>query len=293
MSLLIGALALGLSGGVLYGMIAFAVVWLYKCTGVVNFAQGAMATLSAFLVWNLVSEHGLPGWLAVLCALAAGAVTGILCYLLVIRINDGAPSENMLMRTLALFLLISAALDHEWGANSPYTFPKLLPSGSAFQVGGATITWLSVTTILLGLLCAVVAWVFFKKTRWGLLFLALADNADAATVVGVPVRKLSAMAWGVSGLVAVLVGVLVASSTLLSVSLTDPYLLFALAAAVLGGLDSMEGAMLGGMLVGVIDSIGTVYFGKDVATLLVFFVFLLTLLYRPRGILGRPNLQRV
>ncbi|QCB97976.1 hypothetical protein E5206_14520 [Arthrobacter sp. PAMC25564] len=102
MSLLIGALALGLSGGVLYGMIAFAVVWLYKCTGVVNFAQGAMATLSAFLVWNLVSEHGLPGWLAVLCALAAGAVTGILCYLLVIRINDGAPSENMLMRTLAL-----------------------------------------------------------------------------------------------------------------------------------------------------------------------------------------------
>ena len=293
MSLLLGALITGVALGVLIGLLGFSIVLLHKATGVANFAQGAFATVAAFISLEIAARSGL-GMLAsaAVCVVVMAAV-GCLVYLGLMRPADTAGSLNLTIRTLALFLLLTSATRLIWSHGQPFSFESVVPRAAAFSVGGAPVSWLTITTILVGGLLAAAMRVFFARTRTGLTFLALAANVDVARLLGVRARRLTMIAWAFSAAVAVVVAVLIAPVSLVSTEMMDVYLLLGFAAAVVGGLDSLGGVFAGGLVVGLSSSVTSVYVNSETSVLVVFSIVLAMLVVRPQGIFGSPTMERL
>lgn len=286
MTLFASALISGISIGLLYALLAFVIVFLHKTTGVANFAQGNISTLTVFLVFAFIRNLNFGLLLAVLIGIPLSAAVGAAAYGLGLRINDDAGRLNLTIRTLAIYLLVAALIDRFWGIGQPFTFPSLLPR-SALHPWGVTITVAALITIGLTLGLVVVFSVFLNRTKTGLMLRAMADDADAATLLGVPTRRLTTVAWAISGVLSLVVGLLVAPDASLTTNLMQVFLLFAFTAAVVGGLNSLPGTLVGGIAVGVVDNIASVYSSSDVAVLAVFLLLVITLLLRPAGIFGR------
>ena len=291
MELLWSGVVAGVIAGILYGLLAFAIVWLYKSTGVVNFAQGALATLAGFLVWQGASSTG-QVWVAVLAAVVGMSVVCAVIYLLIVRPRPGE-HVNMIMRTLGVYLLLHAVINLWWGAGQPFTFPRLVPQGRAMTVLGVSLSWVSVATLVAAALLVAGFGLMFRRTRTGLLFLGLAERPDIARLLGVRVHRLSLLAWVIAGLIALAVGILLAPRALLTTDMTDPYLLLAFTAAIVGGLDSLLGALVGGVVVGVTTSVTTIYISSDMAMIVVFALFLVFLTARPQGFFGSSVRERL
>jgi len=286
MTLFASALISGISIGLLYALLAFVIVFLHKTTGVANFAQGNISTLTVFLVFAFIRNLNFGLLLAVLIGIPLSAAVGAAAYGLGLRINDDAGRLNLTIRTLAIYLLVAALIDRFWGIGQPFTFPSLLPR-SALHPWGVMITVAALITIGLTLGLVVVFSVFLNRTKTGLMLRAMADDADAATLLGVPTRRLTTVAWAISGVLSLVVGLLVAPDASLTTNLMQVFLLFAFTAAVVGGLNSLPGTLVGGIAVGVVDNIASVYSSSDVAVLAVFLLLVITLLLRPAGIFGR------
>ena len=294
MDLFFGGIVAGLTGGVAYGLLAFAVVWLYKASGIANFAQGAMATAAAFFVWAIAdSSAGLGKVFSLALGACAAMLLGGIVYVVVIRPRVDAGPVNIIMRTLGVYLLIQAALNIFWSDGQPFTFPEIIPEGRAFSALGVSVSWLTVVAIILAAALATIFAIFFKRTRLGLLFLGLAERPEIARLLGVRTTLLTFVAWLMAGAIALFVGIMVAPSALLTTGMTDPYLLFAFAAAIIGGLNSLSGSLVGGLIVGVVNSLTTIYSSSDVAFLAVFAIFLLTLTIRPQGLFGHAVDERL
>ena len=290
MQLLLAGLVSGVAVGALYGLLGFAIVMLLKATGTANFAQGALATLGAFLVYELVQRAGLPFWQAFLLVGPVMALVGAGLYALAMRPNDDADHLNGIIRTLALSLLIVGAINREWAAGQPFAFPTVISGNAAFVLGGVTVSWLTVGTVGVACLLALFfAW-FFHRTAVGLQFLALAERADISLLLGVRTRQLTATAWGMAALISLVTGVLVAPRTLLSSDMMDFYLLYAFTAAVIGGLTSTWGVFVGGVLVGCVDNLCTIYSGPDFGVVAVFLLLIAVLLLKPSGLFGDRSL---
>jgi branched-chain amino acid transport system permease protein len=288
--LLIGGIISGVAVGALYGLLGFAVIMLLKATSVANFAQGALATLGAFIVYELVQTFGLSFWVAFVIAVPVMALIGAALYTVALRPNDDADHLNFIIRTLALSLLIIGAVNREWASGQPFTFPTVISGDAAFVVGGVAVSWLTIGTIVIAAaLASGFAW-FFYRTRLGLMFLGVADRPDIATLLGIRTRRLTAVAWAMAAIISLVTGVLVAPRTLLSSDMMDFYLLYSFTAAVIGGLTSMWGVFLGGVLVGCVDNLVTIYAGPDLGTIAVFILLITVLLLRPSGIFGDKSL---
>jgi len=290
MQLFLGGIISGIAVGALYGLLGFAVIILLKATGVPNFAQGAQATLAAFIVYELVQSFHLSFWLAFVAAVPLVAISGAVFYALALRPNDDADHLNFIIRTLALSLLIIGAVNAKWAAGQPFTFPRVISGDAAFVLAGVSVSWLTIGTILIALsLASGFAW-FFYRTPLGLQFLGVADRPDIATLLGVRTRRLTAIAWALAALISLVTGVLVAPRTLLSSDMMDFYLLYSFTAAVIGGLTSMWGVFVGGLLVGCVNNLVTIYAGPDLGTIAVFLLLIAVLLLRPAGIFGDASL---
>jgi branched-chain amino acid transport system permease protein len=225
----------------------------------------------------------------ILAAAAAGGAS----YLLVIRPRDEADHLNTTMRTLGLYLLLFAYVNYRWAVGQPFSFPSIFPDGVAFTLGGNGITWTTVGTIVVaGLLSAFFAW-FFRRTRLGLLFLGMASRPEIAELLGVATRRLTLLAWMAAAMVSLVVALLIAPVALLTTDMMDPFLLLAFTAAIVGGLTSMVGVFLGGLVIGVMDNLVTVYWNGDSAMLAVFGLLILVLLVKPEGLLGTRSAERV
>ncbi len=292
MGLLAAAIVSGLAIGLLYGLFALSIVILYKATGVANFAQGNVATLFAFVVYFLAQEVGLLAALAVGVVIAG--VGGAAIYLLTLRVRDSAGGLNLTIRTLALYLLIFALINRYWTGGQPYRFPQFqfLPDGAA-SFFGAQIAYTTFQVLVASALFAGAFVWFFHRTRLGLLFTGLAENADTARLLGVSSRRMTAVAWAMASVVALFVGVLTAQTDLLFAEMMDLFLLYAFASAIIGGgLTSLPGAFLGGALVGVIVNVSAVYGGSDFSIITVFVVLIVLLIVRPHGLLGKAAEER-
>lgn len=286
------AVLTGLTTGLLYGLLGFAIVALFKMTGVANSAAGSIATLGATVALKASQTWGLSTPLAVLLAIATTAAAGVTAYWLVMRFRDDVDHLSLTVRTVGLFLLAQGLLEKWLGPGQPFAFPALLPDIS-LTIGGVRLASSTLLFPVVAAVCLALFGIFFRSTRTGLLMRGMASDVSTATLLGADTRRLSAAAWGLTAGLAAVVGVLAAPSQLVSSDMLTGWLLFVFAGVVIGGLTSLAGAVIGGVTVGVVQGVAYQLAGNEVALLAVFALFLLTLQVRPQGIFGRPVMERL
>lgn len=292
MGLLLGGIVNGLTVGVLYSLIGFAAVVLYKSTGVANFALGVLATTSVFAGYQ-ASAHQDEKLVRVAIAVGFAAVLGAVVYLLVLRPNESVGHLNLTVRTFGIYLAATAALNATWAVGQPFQFPTLFSLEKAFSVGDATVTWNTVGSLAVAAILILSFVAVFRYTDIGLLFVATAARPEISRLLGVKVKRLTLIAWVASTMLGACVGLLIAPTALLSSDMLEPYLLLGFSAAVIGGLTSLYGVLAAGIGLGLISTIANLYLNTDLGALIVFAILLLTLVIRPYGLFGTPTIERL
>jgi len=283
----------GLAAGSIYGALALALVLVYRATGMINFAQGLLAVASTYIAWS-VWRAGSPLIAAVVLAVAAALVLGAFTERVVIRRFEGGPPHTAVVATIALLILINGLTGSIWGYVSQ-PFPSLFPSGTV-TVGGVVLAIPSLATTGVLIVVVVLLQLLFLRTRLGLALRAVADNADSSALSGLNVGRLLMVGWALAAALGALAGVLIAPKVYLDPTMMDTILVYALAAAVLGGLDSPLGAVVAAWIIGVTENLAGTYIPyvrddlKIGVPLVAMFVILLT---RPQGLFGRRKAARV
>jgi branched-chain amino acid transport system permease protein len=275
----------GLTVGLLYGLFALAIVVLYRSTGLINFALGGLATVPLFVVWELAASRGWPLVPATLVGGGVAIVLGIVAYLGAMRVRQDADAANLMMRTLALLMVLQAAVQDRWGQGQPFRFAlPLLPD--AVEVLGVRVPGTTLAAVVLAVVVIAGGRALFERTRLGLQLRAVADSRDIAALVGIRTAVTAGAAWAGAALVAFAAGALAAPNLMLSTYMFDGLLLYAFTAVVCAGLTSLGGALVVGIAVGLVGNVLSVYLGPEFALVCVFGILLLTLSTRPQGFFG-------
>jgi branched-chain amino acid transport system permease protein len=285
----------GVSLGASYALVALGFVVIYRSSQVINFAQGAMLLLGAYLISWLAVDVGLPFAVAVLGAMAALAAFGATFHRVALSRVAGQPTFVPVMITIGASIAVAAIVTAIFGSN-----PRVLgdPWGSSsFELGGVTITWVKLWGIVVTALALAVYFAIDRWTRWGLAMRATAGDEEATLSVGVPVRRVHALTWALAGALATLGGLFLAGfPSSPQPSLGDAALL-AFPAVVLGGLSSSAGAVIGGVLIGVVEVMTSGYapaaLGTNFYAVAPYVVMIALLLVRPYGLLGAAPAERL
>jgi branched-chain amino acid transport system permease protein len=282
----------GLATGSLYGALALAVVLIYRSTGIVNFAQGEMAMFSTFIAWGLL-EAGLPLAAALLGTLLFSFVAGMLIERVIIRPVEGGEVLTLVIVTLGLYILVNSAAGWIWGFNNR-AFPSMFGE-DRIEIGGVRITVESLAII--GVMIAVVGLIYllFTRTKIGLAIRAAAMNPESSRLSGISVGRTLMIGWGLAAAVGALAGILVAPRLFLDVNFMSGVLIYSFAAATLGGFDSPMGAVIGGWIIGVAETLASSYLdfiGSDLKILVPLAIIMLVLLVRPSGLFGSQEVAR-
>ena len=283
----------GLASGSIYALLALGIVIIYRSTGVVNFAQGEMATFTTFIAWTLI-DHGMGYWGAFGLTLLIAFAGGVALERVVIRPVERAPQLTVVIVTLGLLVLLNGLAATIWGSDvkefpSPFSTRPVHIGGVAFSIQDLGIIGVSIALV-------VVLWLFFRFTKLGLALRAAAVNPDESRLVGVRVSWMLALGWGIAAVLGAVSGLMVAPIVFLEPNMMQSVLLYAFAAAVLGGLDSPLGAVVGGLLLGVVlNLIGTYvnFVGSELRLAVGLVIILGVLLVRPAGLFGREAVRRV
>jgi len=297
MSFFIEVLAGGLLAGVMYSLVALGFVLIYKASGVFNFAQGAMVFFAALTFVSLL-ERGWPLWLALVVTLAIMVLLGLATERVVLRPLINQPPITLFMATIGLTFVLEGLSQLFWGSQ---------PHGLELGIPDVPMEWLSERANInisqfdlfaagvAGILVAVLA-VFFQKTRIGRALRAVADDHQAALAVGIPLQHIWAIVWSVAGFVALVAGLLWGARNGIQYALTF-VALKALPVLILGGFESIPGAILGGLIIGATEKLAEVYVGPMVGggieSWFAYVVALLFLLVRPQGLFGEKIIDRV
>ncbi len=284
--------ATGLSTGSLYAIFALAIVLIYRSTSVVNFAQGEMAMFTTFIAWSCINWE-LHFWLAFFLTLLIAFLLGALIELTIMRPVENAPPLNSIIITLGLFTALSSIALRIW-QGQPKAFPSpAVFNGAPLKLGPAVISRPNVGVFCMAILIMIAIYFLFSRTKVGLAMRAAAQNRVASELVGIRVGRMLALGWGLSAVVGAAAGMLLAPTIFLSPSMMQGVLLFAFAAAVLGGLDSPVGAIVGGLALGVVQNLAGTYIDSKIDITVAFVVIIAVLLVRPKGIFGKQTMARV
>ena len=283
----------GLSAGSLYALVALGVVLIYRSTRVLNFAHGDVATLGTFVAFSLLSDKfSFP--VALVLSLAAGAAVGITFYFVVLvnAQRRGANLLGMIILTLGLSLIIQGLVVWKWGAE-PVALPFPISDTKTYKMGAVVVSQLSLATMAAGLIGSLLLYLLVQRTRLGLAMRATSENVMAAQTLGIPTRMVLSVSWGVASALGVVAGIFLAPALLLDpFFMLDPFLK-GFAAAVLGGLNSLPGAVLGALILGVAESLTGAYLTIQFKNTLAFVIIIVVLLIRPEGLLGKEFKERV
>jgi branched-chain amino acid transport system permease protein len=290
-------LAGGLLAGVMYALVALGFVLIYKASGVFNFAQGAMVFFAALTFVSLV-ERGWYMWLALAVTLAVMVLLGIVTERVVLRPLVNQPPITLFMATIGLTFVLEGLSQLIWGSQ---------PHGLELGIPDVPMEWLSqkwnvnisqfdlFAAVVAGVLVAVLA-LFFHKTRIGRALRAVADDHQAALAVGIPLQHIWAIVWAVAGFVALVAGLMWGVRNGVQFALTF-VALKALPVLILGGFESIAGAIVGGLIIGATEKLAEVYigpfFGGGIESWFAYVVALLFLLVRPEGLFGEKHIDRV
>ena len=283
----------GLASGGIYGSLALALVLIHRSTGVLNFAQGELATLSAFICWSLM-DHGWSFWPAFGITIALSFVGGALIQQTLIRPIQNGPVLGVVILTIGLLIAVNGLMTWIWGgAAKQFEGPF---STAPITVGGVAFSKQDIGVIVISLVSVLLIWLLFARTKLGLGLRAAAVNPAEARLTGVRVPMMLAVGWGLAAVLGAVAGVLAAPSLFLEPNMMQTVLLYAFAAAVLGGMDSPIGAVIGGLVLGVLlNLVGTYvhWVGGELRLADALTVILGVLIVRPAGLFGHATVRRV
>ncbi len=280
----------GLANGMVYALAAVGFVIVYKASGVINFAQGELLLFGAYLAFAMIVQLGLPWAVGVAATLVAAVLLALVVERFVLRPLVGEPVLSMIMATIALSSLLKAFVNAVWGAR-PKSFPAFLPSGPV-RLGPATVSADRLLTILIAavLLCACA--LFFRYTKDGIAMRAIADDQQAGLSMGISIRRVLAVAWAMAAVSGAVGGMMLANIFGVGPEVSSIGLRV-FPVVILGGLDSIAGAVVGGVVIGLLETWVGGYVGHGLHQIVPFVVLILVLMVRPYGLFGKPVIERV
>lgn len=281
----------GLAAGCLYALAALGLVLIYRTMDIVNFAHGEMAMVSTFVAHTLLARVGLPYAAAAVGALAFSALFGMLVERVFLRPIQNGPLISMMIMTLGLFMVFNGAAGWIWGFD-PVSFPYAV-RGRPVVVSGLIMTRDSLLVLGVTLVMALGLYLVLRLTLAGIAIRATSQNAGAARLMGVPVPRVYSLTWGISSVLGAVAGILIAPTTFLSPNMMAEVQIKAFTAAVLGGFSSLPGAVVGGLLLGVLENIVAGYISTQLKSTFAFALIVAVLCIRPSGILGTPPRRKV
>lgn len=280
----------GLATGGIYASVALALVMIYQATHHINFAQGEMAMFSTFIAWMLM-QAGLPYWAAFVATVALSFVLAAVVEFAVIRPMHDKPVLSVVVVFIGLLVIFHSLAGWLFG----YTikqFPSPFPSDAWF--GNAMMSAHEVGAIGVTLVVVALLFAFFRFTPLGLAMRAAAQNAASSRLVGINVGRMLMLGWGLAGAIGAVAGMMVAPVVFLDPNMMTGVLLYAFAGALIGGIDSPAGAVLGGFIVGVLENlIGTYVVGTELKLSVALVLIVGVLIVKPSGLMGRTLVTRV
>jgi len=282
----------GLAFGGIYACVALAVVMIYQATDHLNFAQGEMAMFSTYIAYSLL-HHGIPYWWAFLLALGISFVGGVLVERIVVRPVEGTGVLNEVIVFIGLLVIFNSLAGWIWDYTIkpfPSPFPKQVPFGITF-VGPHEFGVIGITLVVL-----LAVFLFFRYTQVGLAMRAAAQDPASARLVGIRVGWMLALGWGLAAAIGAVAGIMVAPIVFLEPNMMDGILLYAFAGALLGGIGNPVGAVVGSLIVGVVENlVGTYvpFVGSELKLSVALVLIVTVLVFRPSGLFGQVVVKRV
>jgi branched-chain amino acid transport system permease protein len=291
MELFLQVLVSGVSTGSIYAMVALGLVLLYRTTNILNFAHGDIATLTTFLAFVMLNALGLPYALTFALTLLSALVIGGLVYFGLVKPAKNQSPLGLLILTLGLALALGGFNAVVFGTDNKIIPP--LMTDRLLRLGGTSLSLLSLTTAALGLVLMGALWAVLQFSKLGLAMRAVAQREEVAKALGIPVRKTLTATWAAAATLAAAAGLLFAPASLLQPAMMLDPLSKGFVAAVLGGMTSLPGAVVGGYVLGVTELLVGTYLSLEFKASFAFLVVILVLVLRPHGLLGRPEVRRV
>lgn len=283
----------GITAGAIYASLGLALVLIYRTTNIANFSQGEMATISAFLAWQL-AQWGVPPLIAVLASIVVSMAMGALAYLLVVKPVQDKDEMTIIIVTLGLYLAFNSITGALWG-HMQKASPSILPS-QAWTLGRLRITAELLVFLLVLLVASASMYVLFQKTKLGTALRAAASNSQSAKLVGIPYTAMMTLGWAMAAALGAISGALVSSRLTLDPNMMAEVIIYAFAAAVVGGMSSYVGAVIGGCVVGLAQSLSTAYLpglGSELQIMVPLFLIIAVLVCKPEGLFGKTVQLRV
>ena len=293
MTLFLQYLVSGLATGSIYALVALGLALIYRSTRILNFAHGDITTAGTFMALTLLSLN-LPWALAFILAIVFGSVLAMAFYfcVLVPAQRREATQLGQIILTLGLGLILQGLVAY-FGGTVTQAFPFPLSDIKIYHLGEVVVSQLSLGTFFISLFACLLFYLLVQKTRIGLAMRATSENLPAAQTMGIPTRKVLAFSWGLAAMLGVIAGLFLAPALLLDpFFMLEPFLK-GFAAAILGGLNSLPGAIVGGLILGVAESLAGGFISIAFKNTLAFVIIILVLLFRPEGLLGKEFKERV
>ena len=294
MDIFLQVIVTGIATGGVYGLIALGFVLIFKATGILNLATGAIMTLGAYICLTVLDKLGAPFWVAFLCTLGFAIIMGMVLERIILRPLIGEPIISVIMVTIGLTSILQGLTHIIWSPDYR-SFPEIFPP-KPLDIGFAIVP----SGLLWGFIFAAVGTIIFilifKLTRTGVAMRATASDQQAALSMGISVRWMFALSWSYGAVAAVMGGIVIGNISGISIYLGDIGLKV-LAVIILGGLDSIGGAILGGLIIGILENLAGLYldpvFGGGVKDVAPFFILVLIIMVRPYGLFGKKIIERV
>jgi len=282
----------GLGNGAILALATLGFVLIYKATEVINFAQGQFLVIGSFVVYNANVTWGLPWPLAVVVGILAGILLGLAIERVILRRLVGESSLSVIMVTIGLASALFGIVLMTWGAE-PKPSPKFIPSGSVKLFGDVSVGANRLWAVAVAVVVFVAVALFFQRSRHGVAMRAVADDQQAAMVQGISVNRIFAFAWALAGAAGAVGGVLLASiNNGYSLEL-ESFAILVFPVVILGGLDSVLGTVVGGMIIGLLVEYTKSYMNVNASQILPFVILVAILLVKPYGLFGQVRIERV
>ena len=282
----------GLSIGFLYALTALGFVMIFKSSSVLNFAHGGLMAIGAFLFLVLTVWARLPIWLAFMFTLIGSFSLGFIIERFFLRPLIGEALIEVIMLTLGLFIMFRGLLLFIFGGDI-YSYPDFLPPALTFHWGAVEVPGVYVATFIIGLIFLGLFGFFFKYSSQGIYMRSVADNQPAAMALGVHVRRVFALSWAIAALVCAMSGIVLGIMNGINVHEVSDLGIKVFPVVILGGLDSIGGAILGGIIIGLLEAFTGGYLSSGLREVVPYIVLIIILLIKPYGLFGLVEIERV
>jgi len=284
----------GLAIGSVYALVALGFVLIYKASSVINFAQGELLMVGAYICLAFLTTYQVPFWAGFLLTMAFSVVLALSVERFILRPMIGEPIISIIMVTIGLSLVLKSVISAIWGTQIR-VFPSIFPQ-TPVQIGEIMVSQVYIYTFLASMVFLVLFALFFKYSRMGIAMRATANSNQVALSMGISVKRVFAVSWCVAAVVSAVGGILIGNINGVNVNLSSVGLKV-FPAVILGGLDSIPGAVLGGLIIGILENLSggylDQYFGGGVKEVAPFVILVIILMIKPYGLFGTEEIERV